>query len=73
MRILLAQPALFEKGRLGLENMIWMSEPVALTAVAGAVIGKGTKCESSICASKKRRYSPIPCAPSSQTSSASPA
>lgn len=41
MRILLAQPAPFEKGRLGLENMIWMSEPVALTAVAGAVIGEG--------------------------------
>jgi len=41
MRILLAQPAPFEKGRLGLENMIWMSEPVALTAVAGAVIDDG--------------------------------
>src|SRR5439155_1152436 len=27
MRILLVQPAPFEKGRLGLENMIWMSEP----------------------------------------------
>lgn len=39
MRILLAQPAPFEKGRLGLENMIWMSEPVALTAIAGAVPG----------------------------------
>lgn len=37
MKILLVQPAPFEKGRLGLENMIWLSEPVALTAVAGAV------------------------------------
>lgn len=37
MRILLVQPAPFESGRLGLENMIWLSEPVALTAVAGAV------------------------------------
>lgn len=36
MRILLVQPPPFEKGRLGLENMIWLLEPVALTAIAGA-------------------------------------
>ena len=34
MRILLVQPAPFEDRRLGLENTIWMSEPVALTTVA---------------------------------------
>lgn len=37
MRILLVQPTPFEEGRLGLENVVWLSEPVALTAVAGAV------------------------------------
>lgn len=37
MRILLVQPTPFEEGRLGLETVIWMSEPVALTAVAAAV------------------------------------
>ncbi|MEQ8978780.1 MAG: cobalamin B12-binding domain-containing protein, partial [Deltaproteobacteria bacterium] len=37
MRILLVQPTPFEEGRLGLENIMWLSEPVALTAVAGAV------------------------------------
>lgn len=37
MRILLVQPTPFEQGRLGLENVVWLSEPVALTAVAGAV------------------------------------
>src|SRR5262245_56126611 len=39
MRILLVQPSPFEEGRLGLENVVWLSEPVALTAVAGAVPG----------------------------------
>lgn len=34
MRILLVQPAPFEPGRLGLENVIWMSEPVALAQLA---------------------------------------
>ncbi len=37
MRILLVMPPSFERGRLGLENTIWLSEPVALTSVAGAV------------------------------------
>jgi hopanoid C-3 methylase len=37
MRILLVQPTPFEEGRLGLENVVWLSEPVALTAVAGSV------------------------------------
>lgn len=34
MRILLAQPAPFEAGRLGLENVVWMSEPLALLSIA---------------------------------------
>jgi radical SAM superfamily enzyme YgiQ (UPF0313 family) len=38
MRILLVMPTPFETGRLGLENVIWLSEPVALTAI-GAVVG----------------------------------
>jgi radical SAM superfamily enzyme YgiQ (UPF0313 family) len=37
MKILLAQPAPFEPGRLGLENIIWLSEPVALTSLAAMV------------------------------------
>lgn len=37
MRILLVMPTPFESGRLGLENVIWLSEPVALTSVAGSV------------------------------------
>src|SRR5438132_530890 len=37
MKILLVQPAPFEPGRLGLENIIWLSEPVALTSVAAMV------------------------------------
>jgi hopanoid C-3 methylase len=37
MRILLVQPTPFEEGRLGLENIVWLSEPVALTAVAASV------------------------------------
>lgn len=40
MRILLVMPTPFENGRLGLENVVWLSEPVALTAVAAAA-GKG--------------------------------
>ena len=38
MKILLVQPAPFEPGRLGLENVLWMSEPVALTQLAGALL-----------------------------------
>jgi len=34
MRVLLVQPAPFEPGRLGLENVVWLSEPVALTSLA---------------------------------------
>jgi hopanoid C-3 methylase len=37
LRILLVMPTPFENGRLGLENVIWLSEPVGLTAVAAAV------------------------------------
>ena len=37
MRILLVQPAPFEPGRLGLENIIWLSEPVGLTSLAAMV------------------------------------
>lgn len=37
MRILLVMPTPFENGRLGLENVVWLSEPVALTAVGSAV------------------------------------
>ncbi|MEM6994565.1 MAG: radical SAM protein, partial [Myxococcota bacterium] len=37
MKILLVQPAPFEPGRLGLENVIWMSEPVALAQLAAMV------------------------------------
>jgi len=37
MRILLVMPTPFEGGRLGLENVVWLSEPVALTSVGGAV------------------------------------
>ena len=37
MRVLLVMPTPFENGRLGLENVVWLSEPVALTAVGAAV------------------------------------
>ena len=37
MKILLVQPAPFEPGRLGLENIVWLSEPVALTSLAAMV------------------------------------
>lgn len=37
MRILLVMPAPFETGRLGLENVVWLSEPVALTSIGAAV------------------------------------
>jgi hypothetical protein len=37
MKILLVPPAAFEPGRLGLENSLWLSEPVALTSVAAMV------------------------------------
>jgi radical SAM superfamily enzyme YgiQ (UPF0313 family) len=40
MRVLLVMPAPFENGRLGLENVVWLSEPVALTAVGAAVSGE---------------------------------
>jgi radical SAM superfamily enzyme YgiQ (UPF0313 family) len=39
MRILLVQPAPFEDRRLGLENTVWMSEPVALTSIAAMAPG----------------------------------
>ena len=39
MRVLLVMPTPFENGRLGLENVVWLSEPVALTAI-GAAIGR---------------------------------
>ncbi len=37
MRLLLVQPSPFENGRLGLENVLWLSEPVALTSLAAMV------------------------------------
>jgi len=37
VKILLVQPAPFEPGRLGLENVLWLSEPVALTSLAAMV------------------------------------
>ena len=37
MRILLVQPAPFENGRIGLENALWFTEPVALTSIAAEV------------------------------------
>lgn len=37
LRILLVMPTPFENGRLGLENVIWLSEPVGLTSIAAAV------------------------------------
>ena len=37
MRILLVFPTPFESGRLGLENVVWLSEPVSLTTVGTAV------------------------------------
>ena len=37
MKILLVQPAPFEPGRIGLENSLWLSEPVALTQLAAMV------------------------------------
>ncbi len=37
MRVLLVMPTPFENGRLGLENVVWLSEPVALTAIGAAV------------------------------------
>jgi radical SAM superfamily enzyme YgiQ (UPF0313 family) len=37
MKILLVMPTPYETGRLGLENVIWLSEPVALTSIAAAV------------------------------------
>lgn len=37
MRVLLVMPTPFENGRLGLENVVWLSEPVALTAVGTAI------------------------------------
>ncbi len=37
MRVLLVMPTPFENGRLGLENVVWLSEPVALTSVGTAI------------------------------------
>jgi radical SAM superfamily enzyme YgiQ (UPF0313 family) len=37
VKVLLVMPPPFETGRLGLENMVWLSEPVGLTSVGGAV------------------------------------
>jgi hypothetical protein len=37
VKILLVQPAPFEPGRIGLENSLWLSEPVALTQLAAMV------------------------------------
>ena len=40
MRVLLVMPTAFENGRLGLENVVWLSEPVALTSVGAAIMDK---------------------------------
>jgi len=40
MRVLLVMPTPFENGRLGLENVVWLSEPVALTSVGAAIGGE---------------------------------
>src|SRR4051812_40645056 len=40
MRVLLVFPTPFESGRLGLENVVWLSEPVSLTAVGTAIADK---------------------------------
>ena len=40
MRVLLVMPTPFENGRLGLENVVWLSEPVALTSVGTAIAGE---------------------------------
>lgn len=40
MRVLLVFPTPFESGRLGLENVVWLSEPVSLTSVGTAVQDK---------------------------------
>ncbi len=37
LRVLLVMPTPFENGRLGLENVVWLSEPVALTSVGAAI------------------------------------
>jgi radical SAM superfamily enzyme YgiQ (UPF0313 family) len=37
MRVLLVMPTPFENGRLGLENVVWLSEPVALTSIGSAI------------------------------------
>lgn len=37
MRVLLVMPTPFENGRLGLENVVWLSEPVALTSIGTAI------------------------------------
>ncbi len=37
MRVLLVFPTPFESGRLGLENVVWLSEPVSLTSVGTAI------------------------------------
>lgn len=37
LKILLVQPASFEAGRIGLENVIWQAERVALTSMAAMV------------------------------------
>lgn len=39
MKILLVFPTPFETGRLGLENVVWLSEPVALTSI-GAMVSR---------------------------------
>lgn len=31
-------PTPFENGRLGIENVVWLSEPVALTSIGAAVM-----------------------------------
>lgn len=44
MRVLLVMPTPFENGRLGLENVVWLSEPVALTSIGTAIQGEHEVC-----------------------------
>lgn len=37
MKILLVMPTPFERGRMGLENTVWLAEPVSLTSIATMV------------------------------------
>ena len=54
MRVLLVMPTPFENGRLGLENVVWLSEPVALTVGRDRDRRTSTRCGCSTCGSRTR-------------------